>query len=255
MTLTDSTAGPVRAWHDAFAPNDLQALRRGIPVGIHAAQVRTGRADTEYADPDGERDVYGVGMSKAAPKEIRSQLMTLSNYHEVTIPKTSRKLMFVGRGLIFPIRVGVKMRRNTDRLWLRSFSEARQQYFGENSTYRRSPEQVGLFDVSSLQTSTEDVSVGDALRHIETDDGRTELFVAYFSSSPRGVGQIMWAPARLDGRYLNFIEPEMLTYQKMASTKPAQSKPQAVNHFHDAPRPRTTVNRRPKPQRPSEQGQ
>lgn len=251
MALSDSTAGPVRAWHEAFTPQDLEALRRGIPAGIQAAQVRTGRADTEYADPDGERDVYGVGMSKAAPKEIRSHLMTLRSYHEVNIPKTSRKLMFVGRGLIFPIRVGVKMRRNTDRLWLRSFSEARQQYFGENSTHRRSPEQVGLFDVSSLQTSDEDVSVGDALRHIESDDGRTELFVAYFSSSPRGVGQVMWAPARLEGRYLNFIQPETLTYRKMALAKPAQSKPEAAKNFADEPRPRTSVSRRPKPQRPS----
>lgn len=237
-----------RNWHDAFTPADLEALREMIPAAIQAAQARTGRANTEYADPEGELDVYGVGMSKAAPKELRAVLRSLSNYHEVTIPKTSRRLMFVGNTLIFPIRVGEKMRRNKTRLWLRSFSESRQKYLGENSTTRRAPQDTPLFDVADTSTQNVDESgVLDALRHVEVSSDRTELFVVFFSSSPLGVGQIMWAPARLDGRHLHFVEPEALTYRKNARNERPVLKPRQAAGFAASERPRTDVKRREKP--------
>lgn len=66
---------------------------------------------------------------------------------------------------------------------------------------------------------------------------------------------MMWAPARLDGRYLHFIEPETLTYIKMPkrADQPA-TRPQPATGFADQPRPRTSVTRRKKPNHPTEQG-
>jgi hypothetical protein len=258
VTIVSPSSKVERDWHSAFSPAELAALRAGIPAGLHAAQTRTGRANTEYADPEGELDVYGVGMSKAAPKEIRTLLRELPSYREVLIPKTSRRLMFVGRGLIFPIRVGEKMRRNKKQLWLRSFSQARQQYFTENSTQRRELSDLTLFDeATSAAPAAEELHVVDALRQVEQDAGRSELFVPFYSSTPLGIGQIMWAPARLDGRYLRFIEPETLTYRKkmLKVEAPAGTKPQPAESFADAPRPRTMVTRRRQPNRPSEQDQ
>lgn len=257
MTAASPTPGNTRDWHSAFSSAELDVLQAGIPAGIQAAQARTGRANTEYADPEGELDVYGVGMSKAAPKEIRALLRELPSYREVPIPKTSRRLMFVGRGLIFPIRVGDKMRRNKKQLWLRSFSQTRQQYFAANSTHRREPSDPTLFDFEPSTTpAAEGMHVEDALRHVEQDGGRSELFIPFFSSTPLGVGQIMWAPARLDGRYLRFIEPETLTYRRMQSLAATiGNRPQAADGFADSPRPRTTVKRRRQPNNPSEQNQ
>ncbi|PZE64208.1 MULTISPECIES: hypothetical protein [unclassified Curtobacterium] len=248
MTTTGLPMTTTRDWHDAFQPGELDALRRMIPAGIHAAQARTGRANTEYADPEGELDVYGVGMSKAAAKEIRALIRTLPSYHELTIPKTSRRLMFVGRALIFPIRVGEKMRRDKSRLWLRSFSESRQKYLGENSTTRRAPEHTALFETDATASPiTEETGVIDALKHVEDDAGRSELFVAYFSSSPLGVGQIMWAPAHLDGRHLQFLDAETLSFRKTVVGETAAQKPQVASGFASSARPRTSVKRRPRP--------
>ena len=249
MPANTFPAASRRDWHDAFEPAELEAIRQLIPAAIHAAQARTGRANTEYADPEGELDVYGVGMSKAAPKELRVLLQGLPNYRELTIPRTSRRLMFVGDALIFPIRVGEKMRRDKTRLRLRSFSESRQKYLGENSTTRRAPEDIPLFEdtKSSSAQQPDETGVLDALRHVEDDRGRSELFVVFFSSSPLGVGQIMWAPARLNGRHLYFIEPETLTYRKSVPNERPMLKPQPASGFAGSERPKTAVQRRPKP--------
>ncbi|KIA70954.1 hypothetical protein ANMWB30_42770 [Arthrobacter sp. MWB30] len=257
MTAASPTPGNRRDWHSAFSAIELDALQAGIPAGIQAAQARTGRANTEYADPEGELDVYGVGMSKAAPKEIRALLRDLPSYREVPIPKTSRQLMFVGRNLIFPIRVGDKMRRNRKQLWLRSFSQTRQDYFAANSTQRREASDPTLFDIEPSKPSTvEGTHIEDALRQVEQDAGRSELFVPFFSSTPLGVGQIMWAPARLDGRYLRFFEPETLTYRRMQSLAvTSRNRLQVADGFADSPRPRTTVKRRRLPNNPTEQTQ
>jgi hypothetical protein len=240
MMLSPHSFGQPRCWHAAFSASELVALQAAIPQGISEAQARTGRANREYADPDDELYVYGVGMSRAVPKDIRASLHEEPTFREEPIPRSSRKLMFVGKGLIFPIRVGDKMRRNTNQLRLASLSQTRKDTFSEHSSRRPALSDPTLFDDPAAEDDA--ARMEDALRRVEGDEGRTELFVALYSSSPRGVGQIMWAPARLDGNYLRFLEPETLIYRKVPqATKPAETRPQPAESFADAPRPRTTV--------------
>ncbi|QIS43152.1 hypothetical protein GW571_13960 [Clavibacter capsici] len=244
--------GLAREWHSVFSPEELTALTTAIPEGISAAHARTSRAHTEYDDPDGERDVYGVGMSKAAPKEIRSRLATLPSYEDHKIPQTSRRLMYVGKAFVFPLRVGAKMPRNTNQIRLRSLSASRQRYFGAASTLRTAPLDVTLFDDTPLDEPSDDnASLADALDLLE-DARRRELFVAFYSSSPLGVGQIMWAPARLSGRYLQFVEPETLTYRKMPGVpSETETAPQRVQTFGASKRPTAPVKLRKLPPRGS----
>ena len=243
MTITPPRVDQPRSWHSAFSPSELAALQSAIPRGIHSAQVRTGRAHREYADPDDELYVYGTGMSRAVSKDIGAALATEASYREEPVPHSSRKLMFLGSALIFPIRVGDKMRQNKNRLRLASISQTRQDSFTEHGSRRLPPTDLTLFDDPSEADATGRVQ--DALHRVEGDDGRSELFVAYYSSSPGGVGQILWAPARLEGRYLHFLDPESLTFRKMPEGGgAARTRPQPVQSFADSPRPRTIVKSR-----------
>lgn len=254
MTIAPLSFGQPRCWHPAFSTSELATLQTAIPKGIHEAQIRTGRANREYDDPDDELYVYGVGMSRAVPKDIRVGLMGESSFREEPIPRSSRKLMFIGKGLIFPIRVGEKMRRNTNQLYLPSLSRTRRTAFTEYSSHRPELTDLTLFD-DPTDDGDDAARIKDALHHIKEDEDRTELFVAFYSSSPRGVGQIMWAPARLDGNYLRFLEPETLTFRNVPQTsEPAATKPQPAESFADAPRPRTTVKLRASKQ-PDQQDQ
>ncbi|PPH86338.1 hypothetical protein C5C95_15025 [Rathayibacter sp. AY1B7] len=254
MTIAPLSFGQPRCWHPAFSASELMTLQTAIPWGIHEAQARTGRANREYADPDDELYVYGVGMSRAVPKDIRVGLVGEASFREEPIPRSSRKLMFIGQGLIFPIRVGEKMRRNTNQLYLPSLSRTRRAAFAEHSSRRPELTDLTLFD-DPADANDDAARIKDVLHHIEEDEDRTELFVAFYSSSPRGVGQIMWAPARLDGNYLRFLEPETLTFRKVPQTsEPAATKPQPAESFADAPRPRTTVKLRTSKQ-PDQQDQ
>lgn len=244
------TAPPValaRSWHSAFTTLELSTLQEAIPAGIRNAQRRTARADAEYAEPDGEKDVYGVGMSKAAPKDIQALLQHLPSFREAPIAGTSRKLTFVGQSLIFCIRTGDRMRRNPNRLRLKSFSQSRKGYLGEHSSSRTNPPALTIFD-EEPKVDDGVPRLADAARQIEDDAGQSELFVAYYNSTARGVGQIMWAPARLDGRYLEFFEPEVLTFRKLPRvSEPKQAAPRPVATFGDSERPPTPVSRRRKP--------
>lgn len=56
-----------------------------------------------------------------------------------------------------------------------------------------------------------------------------------------------FAPARLDGRYLKFTDPERLTYQVPHAGKKREAVPVPVGGFADGDRPRTTVKLRPRP--------
>lgn len=243
MTIHPVVPGPTRSWHSAFTASELMALQRAIPQGIHDAHARTARAHREYADPDDELYVYGVGMSRAVPKDVKAALMGEASYREEPIPRSSRKLMFMGKGLIFPIRVGDKMKRNVDQLRLPSLSASRGDVFDEYGSRRPELADFELFGDSVDNDSG--ARVPDVLRHMEDNEDRSELFVAYYSSSPLGVGQVMWAPARLEGHYLKFLEPENLTFRKIPSADAsAAGRPRLAESFADAPRPRTTVTRR-----------
>lgn len=243
MTIDPAFSGLARRWHSTFSAPELAALQRAIPQGIHDAQARTARANREYADPDDELYVYGIGMSRAVPKDIRAALLGEASYREEPIPRSSRKLMFIGKGLIFPIRVGDKMKRNVNQLRLPSLSVSRGDVFDEYGSRRPELADLELFE-DPIGTDS-GARVEDVVRHMGNSQDRSELFVAFYSSSPLGVGQIMWAPARLEGHYLKFLEPENLTFRKIPKTEaPASSQPRQVEGFADAPRPRTTVTRR-----------
>ncbi len=91
-------------------------MRTAIKASIRVGHERSSRAQTEYADPDNDQDVYGAGMARAVQKEMSSRLASLDSYREEFTPGSRRKLMFVGGALIFPHRVGKWMPRNHQRI-------------------------------------------------------------------------------------------------------------------------------------------
>lgn len=253
MAIAQTSPPPARQWHSAFSEEELLALQAAIPKGIRDAQARTGRANREYADPDNELYVYGVGMSRAVPKDIRAGLVKLASFREEPIPHSSRKLMIVGSGLIFPIRVGDKMKRNVNQYRPPSLSRTRRDSYEEHGSRRPELSDLALFDDPAEGDHV--ARVEDVLQHMDENENKLELFVAFYSSSPLGVGQIMWAPARFDGKYLRFLEPETLTFRKMPQTSDsATTRPQPAKSFAGTPRPRTTVTRRA-PKQPDTQDQ
>lgn len=253
MPIAPTSSQLARSWHSAFSNEELLALQVAIPQGIRDAQARTGRANREYADPDDELYVYGVGMSRAVPKDIRAGLLKVPSFREEPIPRSSRKLMVVGHGLIFPIRVGDKMKRNVNQYRPPSLSKTRRDSYEEYGSRRPELSDPTLFDDPAEGDHV--ARVEDVLQHMDENEDNLELFVAFYSSSPRGVGQIMWAPARFDGKYLRFLEPETLTFRKMPQkSESAATRPQPATSFAEAPRPRTTVTRRV-PKQPDTQDQ
>lgn len=92
-----------------------------------------------------------------------------------------------------------------------------------------------------------EVRLHDALTVLSERDARATLFVPYYSSSPQGVGTMYFAPARLNGRYLEFSDPERLTYQVRVAGEAPGAVLAPVGGFADGDRPRTTVKLRPRP--------
>ena len=236
-------------WHDEFQPAELAALRERIPVAIQRSQDRSARAHEAYDDPDGDQDVYGAAMARGVQKELRSLLSDLPSYRESRAPSTRRMLTFVGNALIFPHRVGKQMPRNFRRVRLSYLPDSRRELLSKTSNVKYSD--PGLFDIGDVLETDQPASLEDALSHVELAVPRTTLFVPYYSSTPQGVGTIYFAPARLNGRYLEFADPERLAYEHSPSSVDVpRTMLKPVAGFNSGDRPRTSVKLR---QRPSEQ--
>lgn len=235
-------------WKSEFAAEELQALRSALPQAVHACQDRSARAHAEYADPDGHQYLYGNGMARGVPKDLQPLLKELNSYREETVSGTRRTLMFVGEALIFPMRVGKQMPRNHRRIRLSYLPDGRRDLLRStsNAKYR----EAGLFDLPTVQMPEDDVAqLPDVLRVLREFEGPVTLFPLYFSSTPHSVGSMYWGPARLSGNYLEFTDPERLTYQKTpAAAQPRQQKPRPAGGFAEGERPRTQAKLRPRPE-------
>ncbi|GAB2817883.1 hypothetical protein GCM10027022_04830 [Alpinimonas psychrophila] len=233
-------------WRSEFLPEELAAIRDRVPTAIHESQDRSARAHTAYNDPDGDQNVYGAGMARGVQKELRALLSDLPSYREAKVPNTRRTLTFVGNTLIFPQRVGKQMPRNFRRVRLSYLPESRRELLAKTSNVKYSD--PGLFDIEQILSDDQPASLNDAIDHLEIASPRATLFVPYYSSTPRGVGTIYFAPARLNGLYLEFTDPELFTYQQTpASVEQTNVKLKPVAGFAGGERPRTSVKLRQLP--------
>lgn len=232
-------------WRGEFAAEELSAIRRQVPHAIQRSQERSARAHTEYDDPDGDQDVYGAGMSRGVQKELRALLSKLSSYREMQVPRSRRTLTFLGDALIFPLRVGKQMPRNHRRIRLNYFPESRRELLEQTSNTKYVD--AGLFELDEPPGTEQPARLDDALTLLSERDTRAVLFVPYYSSSPQGVGTMYFAPARLNGRYLEFTDPERLTYQMTVAGEAPGAVLAPVGGFADGDRPRTAVKLRPRP--------
>ncbi|GAA2099113.1 hypothetical protein GCM10009841_12820 [Microlunatus panaciterrae] len=230
-------------WRSEFQSTELAALRARIPAAIQQSQERSARAQAAYDDPDGDQDVYGAGMARGAQKELRALLSDLPTYRETKVASTRRVLTFVGNTLIFAQRVGKQMPRNFRRVRLSYLPDSRRELLSKTSNVKYSD--PGLFDINEVLDGDQSASLEDALSHVEMAVPRTTLFVPYYSSTPQGVGTIYFAPARLNGRYLEFTDPERLTYERTPSSVEApRNALRPVAGFNSGDRPRTSVKLR-----------
>jgi hypothetical protein len=237
---------PQHDWHSEFADGDLGVLRSAIPQAVQASQVRASRAQAEYADPDGDQDVYGAGMARGVQKELASRLTSLDSYREELVAGSRRKLTFVGEALVFPHRVGKQMPRNHLRVRLNYLPESRRDLLTRTSNHKYA--EPALFDIEAEQDS-ETATLADAVAAL-TEANRTEtLFVPYYSSTAAGVGSIYWAPARLNGRYLEFTSPERLVFERVPAVVdiPATGTQPTRPGFASTERPATNVRLRRRP--------
>ncbi len=231
-------------WYADFADGDREAIAQAIPRALHLCQERAARAHTEWADPDGDQDVYGVGMSHGAPKELQVQLKELPSYREVRVPGTRRALVFINDKLVFLHRVGKLMPRKYHHIRLSYLPEARRELFAKTSDTQHVPQ--GLFDM--LQPQDDVATFSDVLAVLGDAAKPDTLYVPYYSSTPTGIGAIYWGPARLVGHYLEFTEPRRLTYVSTPTTAEAvPTELRSAGGFAAGQRPRTTTRLRPRP--------
>lgn len=237
-------------WRGEFTAEELAAIRHQVPYAIQRSQERSARAHTEYDDPDGDHDVYGAGMSRGVQKELRALLSQLPSYREVQVPRSRRTLTLIGDALIFPLRVGKQMPRNHRRIRLNYFPESRRELLEQTSNTKYVD--VGLFELDEPPGAEQPAKLEDAIALLGEADARATLFVPYYSSTPQGVGTMYFAPARLNGRYLEFIDPQRLTYQVPVAGEEARTVLAPVGGFADGARPRTAVKLRPRPTKKEE---
>lgn len=230
-------------WRSEFTADELAAIRSLVPQAIQQSQERSARAQAEFADPDGDQDVYGAGMARGVQKEVRALLAPLPSYREMPVSGTRRMLTFLGDALIFPHRVGKQMRRNHLRVRLDDLSEARRELLQKTSNVKYAA--PGLFDLEDESGGDEPARFDDAFALVAEGSARTTLFVPYYSSTAQGVGTVYFAPARLNGKYLEFTDPERLTYQQVpAALEQAGTVLKPVAGFAEGARPRTSVKLR-----------
>jgi hypothetical protein len=238
----DATHDP--SWYADFAVGDREAIERAVPLALHLCQERTARAHTEWADPDGEQDVYGVGMSRGAPKELQAQLKGLDSYREVRVPGTRRALVFVDGKLVFLHRVGKLMPRKYHHIRLPYLPDSRRELFTTTSDTKHVPQ--GLFELPESEDGV--ATFSDVLAILGDSAKPNTLYVPYYSSTPTGIGAIYWGPARLVGHYLEFTEPKRVTYVSVpTAAESALVAVRVADGFADGDRPRTTTKLRPRP--------
>lgn len=230
-------------WHSEFADDELAMVRTAIQDSIRAGHERSSRAQTEYADPDNDQDVYGAGMARAVQKEMSSRLASLDSYREELTPGSRRKLVFVGEALIFPHRVGKWMPRNHLRIRLNYLPDNRRALLTKTSNTKYMP--AGLFEVPP-PTIDEPASLADVLAAVKASFPSSTLFVPYYASTAAGIGSVYWGPARLNGNYLEFTSPERVTLGRVPSSATSASTPitPAVPGFASGERKPTPVRLR-----------
>lgn len=238
-------------WHGEFTPDEFAVVRAAIPAAVHASQQRSARAHIEYGDPDGDQYVYGAGMSRGVQKELARGLAGLACFRVETVKGTTRKLMFVGEKLIFPIRVGTKMPRNHRRVRIPYMPDVHRDLFAASSVTKY--DEPGLFEIPADTDGDETARLEDALGYLANTVSKESLFVPYYSSTPDGVGSLYWAPAKLSGKnYLQFSDPERLAYMTTAVDVPKISAKSQVQTFADGQRPRTSARLRTNRSNPEE---
>lgn len=230
-------------WHSEFTQDELEAVRTAIRASIRVGHERSSRAQTAYADPDNDQDVYGAGMARAVQKEMSSRLASLDSYREEFTPGSRRKLMFVGGALIFPHRVGKWMPRNHQRIRLNYLPDSRRALLTKTSNTRYLPD--GLFEFSTPAVD-EPASLADVLAAVEASLPPVTLFVPYYASTAAAVGSVYWGPARLSGNHLELTSPERIMLERVPSTATSASTPitPAVAGFARAERKPTSVRLR-----------
>lgn len=237
------------SWCAEFSTEELAAVRFAIPQAIQDSQERSARAHAAWADPDGDQDVYGVGMSRGAQKELQSQLQSLASYREVRVAGTRRTLTYVGNALLFIHRVGKRMPRNHRRIRLSYLPDSRRDLLQSTSTSKYS--EPGLFDLPT-EEDTEAPRLSDAIHVLNSATQPEMLFVPYFSSTPFGIGSMFWGPARLSGSYLELTEPERLTFVRTPAAMPGRLSSRLIGGFAQGERPRTPTRLRNRPIDPSQ---
>lgn len=233
--------GEHRNWRDEFTEGQLSLLRVALPEGINAAQERSSRAQTEYRDPKGHHYIYGTGMARGAQDECQQRLQSLRAYSERPVPRSSRVTMHIGDHLIHIQRVGKRMPNNHLRVRLNYISEARRDQLtaASSETYASAP-QTPMFEMPE-----EDVfATLEEADSVARTAAAGVLFVAYFSSTPFGLGQMYLAPAQLRGNYLEFSDPEPLVYRRTGSTAQLAAPLETTKRFAVGERPRTTTKLR-----------
>lgn len=230
------------SWSAEFTTEDLGAIRQAIPHAIHNSQERSARAHTAWDDPDGDQDVYGAGMSRGVQKEFQGLLKGLPTYREDHVSGTRRTLTYVGDTLLFMHRVGKRMPRNNRRVRLTYLPESRRELLGNASNVKYS--EPSLFDLAPTQDD-DPATLTDVLDVASRSSRPITLFVPYYSSTPTGIGSMFWGPARLNGRHLEFTEPEQLTYRESPATGGAERAAiRVTGGFADGDRPRTATRLR-----------
>lgn len=246
------TQHPARLWHGEFTDESLSAVRHAIPLGIQRSQTRSANAHTAYGDKDGDRHVYGAGMSRGVYKELVELLSEVPGFREVEVEGSRRKLIAIDNVHLYPLRIGAKMPRNHKRVRISYMPEQRQEMFRRSSMTKF--DEPALFDDLHSLAPDEPASISEALAHQDRIDERKALVVAYYSCTPAGVGSIYWAPAKLSGtHYLEFAAPESLTYVVESESSTAQSATRVVasKTFADGTRPRTATKLRIPPKDPN----
>jgi len=230
-------------WRSEFSGDDYKLLGEAFPQAIQTCQNRSARAHVEYRDPDGHQYLYGNGMARGVQKDLRPLIKGLPSFREETVPGTHRSLLFVGCALLFPLRVGNKMPRNHLKVRLKYLTEARRELL--SSTSNEKYHEPKLFDVPPAAGQDEVAQLTDVLRLLGKFDGPVTLFPIYYSSTPFTVGQMYWGPAQLNGRYLQFTDPDRLTFRKLpAAAQAKETKPRAAGGFASGERPPTPTKLR-----------
>lgn len=245
------TQHPARPWHSGFTEESLAVLRRAIPLSIQRSQNRSANAHTSYGDKDGEKYVYGAGMSRGVNKELVKILCEVPSFREVEVEGSRRKLMAIDNIHLYPLRIGERMPRNHRRVRIPYMPVPRQKMFGRSNTAKF--DDPALFNYLPSLSPDEPANLSEALAHQDPHEEHKALIVAYYSSTPAGIGSIHWAPAKLSGtHYLEFLSPESLTYVVEAKSSTAQSTTSRIasKTFADGTRPRTAAKLRITPKDP-----